>query len=189
MKNVMEECTCDTNDTHSPVSIENLVEQPEEECHVFEEDRGSDEAVYHRWVGVEEEEIVSTSNDMMGKNHTDGQCPLSTSPSSSSGEQRVGGGEKMNRKKDGSFVPRTMFSFDPEPPSPPKNQTKNKKKKKKIKILMQSKEEVEPQAPVSIFSQTTMKYLKSSGLHSKRIENLLMKYLGPTTLSSQQDSV
>ena len=74
MKNVMEECTCDT---HSPVSVENLVEQPEEECHVFEEDRGADEA-------VEEEEIVSTSNNMMGKNHLDGECPLSRSPSSPS---------------------------------------------------------------------------------------------------------
>lgn len=38
----------------------------------------------------------------------------------------------------------------------------------------------------SIFSDTTKRYLKSSGLHSKRIERLLMKYLGPPQEASSQ---
>jgi len=76
---------------------------------------------------------------------------------------------------EGSFVPRTMFEFTPYvPPSPPKNTTRKNTTRPK-EAASTPVVETSP-----IFSQTTMKYLKSSGLHSKRIENLLMKYLGPS---------
>lgn len=41
----------------------------------------------------------------------------------------------------------------------------------------------------SLFSETTKRYLKSTGLHSKRIERLLMKYLGPSQEIVEQECV
>lgn len=86
---------------------------------------------------------------------------------------------------DGSFVPRTLFDFNPEAPPSPKKKPVVRKKMNRPKETAVSPA-VEEKSP--IFSQTTMKYLKSSGLHSKRLENLLMKYLGPTssTLSESE---
>lgn len=190
------------NETDSPTSAESLEQQQQEEEDEDPSRSGRvDEVLNHHPLGeIEEKGIISTFNDI-GSN-LDGECPLSTSSSSeertlqntaSSEEEKVDRGDKTSRKKNGSFVPRTMFDFDPAPPSPPNNHTEKKKNKKKKarrpKEAVPSESSVQPQAVSSIFSQTTMKYLKSSGLHSKRMENLLMKYLGPTTLSSQQDSV
>lgn len=79
----------------------------------------------------------------------------------------------------GSFVPRTMFNFDPPPPQSTEPKTKKATRQKQYKAEVRQQEPEVASSNTSIFSQTTMNYLKSSGLHSKRIENLLMKYLGP----------
>lgn len=75
---------------------------------------------------------------------------------------------------DGSFVPRTLFDFNIQALPSPQKKSIARKKTSRPKETAPAVEEKSP-----IFSQTTMKYLKSSGLHSKRLENLLMKYLGP----------
>lgn len=46
-------------------------------------------------------------------------------------------------------------------------------------ITVDSKPRNQPKQDGPLLSKSTASYLKSSGLHSKRIESLLLKYLGP----------
>jgi hypothetical protein len=57
------------------------------------------------------------------------------------------------------------------------HQARRTRRRRESKQPQKSGEDTTPAS--SIFSDTTKRYLKSSGLHSERIERLLMKYLGP----------
>jgi len=79
-----------------------------------------------------------------------------------------------------TFVPRTIFSFDTNAGvsrDVKEGCTVAKKPKKTHECLPTGRQE-EEQEEVTGFSPETKRYLKSAGLHSARIESLLLKYLG-----------
>ncbi|KAI8111983.1 hypothetical protein M9435_004478 [Picochlorum sp. BPE23] len=97
---------------------------------------------------------------------------------------------KRTTEKRGSFIPRTCFSFSQEIMTSKEtieqksvanksgeHQARRTRRRRESKQPQKSGEDTTPAS--SIFSDTTKRYLKSSGLHSERIERLLMKYLGP----------
>ncbi len=85
-----------------------------------------------------------------------------------------------------TWVHNLACSFEAQDATPKEAFTRNERRRrrrvKEPKEPDASREETVPGQ--SIFSENTKRYLKSSGLHSKRIERLLMKYLGP---SSQEE--
>ena len=76
-----------------------------------------------------------------------------------------------------SYVPRTIFSFDTNAGVSRKVQEvcTVAKKPKKTDVCAPAGR---PEEEVPGFSPETKRYLKSAGLHSARIESLLLKYLG-----------
>jgi len=78
-----------------------------------------------------------------------------------------------------TFVPRTIFSFDTNAgvSRDVKEGCNVAKKPKKAHECPPTGRQEEEQEEVTGFSPETKRYLKSAGLHSARIESLLLKYL------------